>query len=108
MNLSAKKDSWPAEMVTASKKENSVTRKKTVTMAPTKMLAVIYTFLIFWDLKTKWFYIQILKPTLTPLPFVTPTSANCPIASAQKMVLRCPAIFAMWVPPVPTARTYLK
>ena len=51
MNLSAKKDSWPAEMVTASKKENSVTRKKTVTMAPTKMLAVIYTFFNILGLK---------------------------------------------------------
>ena len=47
MNLSAKKDSWPAEMVTASKKENSVTRKKTVTMVLMKMLAVIDDFTFF-------------------------------------------------------------
>lgn len=41
-------------------------------------------------------------------PFVIPTSANCPTASAQKMALKSPAISVMWVPPVPTARMYLK
>ena len=55
-----------------------------------------------------FFDTQILNPIPMLPPFVIPTSANCPTASAQKMALKSPAISVMWVPPVPTARMYLK